>query len=167
MYKQLLIYILMFLFAQILYANNYKTRYAENIKRNDATITTIAGVINYVCPKLTSQKSQCDANDPVQSALNIEAQILGGGSLDDFDEMEEEEQDALLTQNGLVHVGAAKQFLDAVLQFKQHYPYRAKAKTFAKKQKWKDAFLHEEQAFQYLVKTASRGIFAKKMLDGE
>jgi len=54
-----------------------------------------------------------------------------------------------------------------VEQFKPHFGYRAKAKELAAKNEWQDAFLNEEMAFQYLVKCASRGIFAKKLVDGE
>jgi hypothetical protein len=59
------------------------------------------------------------------------------------------------------------QFFDAVEQFKGHFPYRAEAQKAAAAGNSDDAFLNEEMAWQYLVKCASRGIFAKKMVDGE
>jgi len=74
-------------------------------------------------------------------------------------------KDAVMPE--LLNKKAALQFWDAVEQFKLHYPYREKAKKAADQGSWYDAFLNEEMAWQYLVKCASRGIFAKKIVDGE
>jgi len=37
---------------------NYKLNYQEKVKQNDGTIAIIAGVINYVCPKLVPRFHQ-------------------------------------------------------------------------------------------------------------
>ena len=57
------------------------------------------------------------------------------------------------------------QFADAVEQFKQHYPLRERAKDYAKKGDYSNAYGYEEYAFQYLVKTATHGIAAKNIVD--
>ena len=72
-----------------------------------------------------------------------------------------------LKKKGILHAAAAMQFYDAVDQFKLHFPERDAAQKLAKKGKWKEASIREEMAWQYLVKCASRGIFSKKMVDGE
>jgi hypothetical protein len=82
-----------------------------------------------------------------------------------WDKEEDDIEDAKMPE--LLNKKAALQFWDAVEQFKQHYPWREKAKGYADKGAWQDAFLNEEMAWQYLVKCASRGIFAKKIVDGE
>jgi len=82
-----------------------------------------------------------------------------------WDKEEDDIEDAEMPE--LLNKKAALQFWDAVEQFKLHFPYRAKAKKAGEKGEWENAFLNEEMAWQYLVKCASRGIFAKKIVDGE
>ncbi|MBF0239072.1 MAG: hypothetical protein HQM12_15340 [SAR324 cluster bacterium] len=146
-------------------ADEFKGKYEDKVKENDATIGVIAGVINYVCPKLVDASTKiCNAKDPVGSAVGIQKQM---GDIDELDAMDNKEQAAFLKKQKILHVDAAMQFWDAVEQFKQHYPLRAKAQELAKAGKYQDALLNEEMAWQYLVKTASRGIFAQKMVDGK
>jgi len=145
--------------------NDYKSTHEAKVKVNDDTIGVIIGVINYVCPKLIDPSVNiCNPDDPVGSAVAIQKQM---GDIDELDELDPDELEITLKQRQILHVGAALQFYDAVEQFKLHYPFRAKAIEFAKKGQWYDAQLNEEQAWQYLVKTANRGILAKKMVDGE
>ncbi len=142
---------------------DYKVSYEAKVKENDATIGVIAGVINYVCPKLIPASSAgkiCNADDPVGSAVGVQKYMETN-----WDKEEDDIEDANMPE--LLNKKAALQFWDAVEQFKSHFGYRAKAKELAGKEKWQDAFLNEEMAFQYLVKCASRGIFAKKLVDGE
>ncbi len=142
-------------------AENYEADYNAKSKQNDATIAIIAGVINYVCPRLVPASTKiCYAKDPVGSAVGIQKYM---GKY--WDPEEDDIEDAKMPK--LLNKTAALQFWDAVEQFKEHMPYRAKAKEMAAKEKWYDAFLNEEMAWQYLVKCASRGIFAKKIVDGE
>ncbi len=142
-----------------------KAKYQEKVGVNDATIGVIAGVINYVCPKLVDPSlGICNAADPVGSAVGVQKQM---GDLDELDELDSDELAEELAERKILHVDAAMQFYDAVEQFKLHYPLRATAKKLATEGDWDGAFLNEEMAWQYLVKTASRGIFAKKMVDGE
>ena len=82
-----------------------------------------------------------------------------------WDKEEDDIEDAEMPE--LLNKKAAFQFWDAVEQFKLHFPYRDKAKKAAEQGEWQDALLNEEMAWQYLVKCASRGIFAKKIVDGE
>ena len=152
-------------FANIGLAEDFKKKYEEKVKVNDETIGVIAGVINYVCPKIVDQSTNiCNEKDPVGSAVGIQKQM---GDIEELDELDEEELAEELTDNKILHVAASMQFYDAVEQFKMHYPLRKNAKELAEKGDWEGAFLREEMAWQYLVKTASRGIFAKKMVDGE
>lgn len=152
-------------FACTGFADDYKKKYESKVKENDATIGVVAGVINYVCPKLVDASTKiCNDQDPVGSAVGIQKQM---GDIEDLDEMTEDELQEELTENDVLHVPAAMQFYDAVEQFKMHYPLRADGKKLADAGDWEGAFLREEMAWQYLVKTASRGIFAKKMVDGE
>jgi len=54
---------------------DYKANYTAKVKQNDATIGVIAGVINYVCPKLipaSSVTTICNPEDPVGSAVGIQ-----------------------------------------------------------------------------------------------
>ncbi len=142
---------------------DYKANYEAKVKENDATIGVIAGVINYVCPKLIPASSAgtiCNEKDPVGSAVGVQKYMETN-----WDKEEDDIEDAVMPE--LLSKKAALQFWDAVEQFKPHFGYRAKAKELAGKQEWQDAFLNEEMAFQYLVKCASRGIFAKKIVDGE
>ncbi len=142
---------------------DYKASYEAKVKENDATIGVIAGVINYVCPKLIPASSAdkiCNPEDPVGSAVGVQKYMETN-----WDKEEDDIEDADMPE--LLNKTAALQFWDAVEQFKPHFGYRAKAKELAEKQQWQDAFLNEEMAFQYLVKCASRGIFAKKLVDGE
>lgn len=144
---------------------SYQPKYEAKVKENDATIGVIAGVINYVCPKIVDASTGiCNPKDPVGSAVGIQKQM---GDIEELDEYDDVEVAEVLAERKILHKDAAMQFYDAVEQFKLHYPYREKAKKAAGEGKWKDALLSEEQAWQYLVKTASRGIFAKKMVDGE
>ncbi len=142
---------------------DFSASYEAKVKENDATIGVIAGVINYVCPKLIPASSVgkiCNADDPVGSAVGVQKYMETN-----WDKEEDDIEDADMPE--LLNKKAALQFWDAVEQFKPHFGYRAKAKELAGKQQWQDAFLNEEMAFQYLVKCASRGIFAKKLVDGE
>jgi hypothetical protein len=142
-------------------AENYKLKYQEKVKQNDATIGIIAGVINYVCPRLVPASTKiCNPDDPVGSAVGVKKYME-----QNWDKEEDDIEDAEMPE--LLNKKAALQFWDAVEQFKLHYPYREKAKKAAEKGDWYDAFLNEEMAWQYLVKCASRGIFAKKIVDGE
>jgi len=140
---------------------NYELDYQEKVKQNDATIAIIAGVINYVCPKLVPASTNiCNPDDPVGSAVGVQKYME-----QDWDKEEDDIEDAQMPE--LLNKKAALQFWDAVEQFKLHFPYREKAKEAAEQGNWQDALLNEEMAWQYLVKCASRGIFAKKIVDGE
>ncbi|RLA64566.1 MAG: hypothetical protein DRQ88_00470 [Epsilonproteobacteria bacterium] len=143
-------------------------KYLKKVQVNDETIVTIAGVINYVCPKLVKNASKlCNKKDPVGSAVAFQKQLLGKGTIEDLDDLDDDDLKKTLKKRKILHKEGAMQFYDAVEQFKKHFAPRKKAKAFALKSKWKEASLHEEMAWQYLVKCASRGIFAKKMVDGE
>jgi len=140
---------------------NYELKYQEKVKQNDGTIGVIAGVINYVCPKLVPASTNiCNPDDPVGSAVGVQKYME-----QNWDKEEDDIEDADMPE--LLNKKAALQFWDAVEQFKQHYPWREKAKKAAEQDDWYNAFLNEEMAWQYLVKCASRGIFAKKIVDGE
>jgi len=140
---------------------NWELKYQEKVKQNDGTISIIAGVINYVCPKLVPDTTKiCNPDDPVGSAVGVQKYME-----QNWDKEEDDIEDAVMPE--LLNKKAALQFWDAVEQFKLHYPYREKAKKAADQGSWYDAFLNEEMAWQYLVKCASRGIFAKKIVDGE
>lgn len=146
-------------------ANDYKKSYEDKVKTNDETISVIAGVINYICPKLVDASTNiCNAKDPVGSAVGIQKQM---GDIEELDELDEDELAEELEDKQILHAAAALQFYDAVEQFKLHYPLREDAKKLAEQGDWQGASMREEMAWQYLVKTASRGIFAKKMVDGE
>lgn len=148
-------------FAGVGVAKSYKDDYQAKVKQNDATIGVIAGVINYVCPRLVKKQTGiCNPKDPVGSAVGVQKLMEK-----DWDKEEDDIEDAEMV--GILNKTAALQFWDAVEQFKLHYPYRAEAKKLAKQGNWEQAFLNEEMAFQYLVKCASRGIFSKKLVDGE
>ena len=135
------------------------------MKVNDQTIGVIAGVINYVCPKLVDPSlGICNPKDPVGTAVAIQKQM---GDLEELDELDSDELEEELSDRKILHVDASMQFFDAVEQFKGHFPYREAARKAAAAGDWDEAFLNEEMAWQYLVKCASRGIFAKKMADGE
>lgn len=151
-------------FASLSLADNQK-RYQDKVKVNDETIGVIAGVINYICPKLVDASTNiCNPKDPVGSAVGIQKQM---GDIEELDELDKDELAEELSEKKVLHVEAAMQFYDAVEQFKLHYPLRDKAKKAAEQGDWSTAAMSEEMAWQYLVKTASRGIFAKKMVDGE
>jgi hypothetical protein len=140
---------------------NYKLDYQAKVKQNDGTIGIIAGVINYVCPRLVPASTQiCNPDDPVGSAVGVQKYME-----QNWDKEEDDIEDADMPE--LLNKKAALQFWDAVEQFKLHYPYREKAAKAAEQGEWQDALLNEEMAWQYLVKCASRGIFAKKIVDGE
>jgi len=140
---------------------NYKLDYQAKVKQNDGTIGIIAGVINYVCPKLVPASTKiCNPDDPVGSAVGVQKYME-----QNWDKEEDDIEDAEMPE--LLNKKAALQFWDAVEQFKLHFPYREKAKEAAAQGDWQDALLNEEMAWQYLVKCASRGIFAKKIVDGE
>ncbi|MBF0290125.1 MAG: hypothetical protein HQM14_20095 [SAR324 cluster bacterium] len=142
-----------------------KKSYEDKVKVNDETIGVIAGVINYICPKLVDASTNiCNPKDPVGSAVGIQKQM---GDIEDLDMLDREELADELAEKKIIHVEASMQFYDAVEQFKLHYPLREKAKKAAEQGDWSSAAVSEEMAWQYLVKTASRGIFAKKMVDGE
>ena len=155
---------LLTVFSQSAWADA-KSDYEKKVKVNNDTIGVIAGVINYVCPKLVdSSLNICNAKDPVGSAVGVQKVM---GEIEELDDMDPNELIEELTDRKVLHVDAAMQFYDAVEQFKLHYPLRASAKEAAGKGNWEAAARSEEMAWQYLVKTASRGIFAKKMVDGE
>jgi len=140
---------------------NYKLEYQAKVKQNEGTIAIIAGVINYVCPKLVPASTKiCNPDDPVGSAVGVQKYMEQNWNKDE-DDIEDAKMPELLNKK------AALQFWDAVEQFKEHIPYREKAKKAAEKGDWQNALLNEEMAWQYLVKCASRGIFAKKIVDGE
>ncbi len=140
---------------------DYMLDYQAKVKQNDGTIGIIAGVINYVCPRLVPASTQiCNPDDPVGSAVGVQKYME-----QNWDKEEDDIEDADMPE--LLNKKAALQFWDAVEQFKLHFPYRAKAKEAAEQGNWQDALLNEEMAWQYLVKCASRGIFAKKIVDGE
>jgi len=142
-------------------AEGYKMKYEAKVTQNDETIGVIAGVINYVCPKLVPASTQiCKPEDPVGSAVGVQKYME-----QNWDKEEDDIEDAEMPE--LLNKTAALQFWDAVEQFKQHYPWRERAKKASEKAEWENAFLNEEMAWQYLVKCASRGIFAKKIVDGE
>lgn len=144
---------------------DFQARYKAKVKENDDTIKVIADVINYVCPKLVEASTKiCKKEDPVGSAVGVQKQM---GELDELDGMDEKTLQTTLKQRKILHTKAAMQFYDAVEQFKKHYPDRENAKKMAAEGKWQDALLHEEMAWQGLVKTADRGIFSKKMVDGQ
>jgi len=149
--------------GNVMAAEDYKANYEAKVKQNDATIGIIAGVINYVCPKLIPASNSakiCNPKDPVGSAVGVQKYME-----QNWDKEEDDIEDAKMPE--LLNKKAALQFWDAVEQFKLHFPYRAKAKKAAEKGDWYNAFLNEEMAWQYLVKCASRGIFSKKIVDGE
>jgi hypothetical protein len=142
-------------------AENYKSNYYAKVKQNDSTIGIIAGVINYVCPRLVPASTKiCNPEDPVGSAVGVQKYME-----QNWDKEEDDIEDAEMPE--LLNKKAALQFWDAVEQFKLHFSYREKAKKAAEQGEWKNALLNEEMAWQYLVKCASRGIFAKKIVDGE
>ncbi|MBF0279689.1 MAG: hypothetical protein HQM13_17965 [SAR324 cluster bacterium] len=152
-------------FASMSWAEDFKKKYEEKVKVNNDTIGVIAGVINYVCPKIVDASTKiCNEKDPVGSAVGIQKQM---GEIEDLDELDESELEEELSSKKILHVPAAMQFYDAVEQFKMHYPLREDASKLAEKGDWEGASLREEMAWQYLVKTASRGIFAKKMVDNQ
>jgi len=151
----------LYLAGNVTASEDYRLKYQEKVKQNDATIGVIAGVINYVCPKLVPASTKiCNPDDPVGSAVGVQKYME-----QNWDKEEDDIEDAQMPE--LLNKKAALQFWDAVEQFKQHYPYREKGKNAAEKDEWQDAFLNEEMAWQYLVKCASRGIFAKKIVDEE
>jgi hypothetical protein len=122
-----------------------KESYEAKVKENDATIVVIAGVINEICPKIAPPGSAlCNTQDAVKKAVELAKHIDEGKPVQSRT--------------------AADQFWDAVEQFKQHYPLRDKARDFAKKGDFKNAFGYEEYAFQYLVKAATHGIAAKNLV---
>ncbi len=154
---------LLCLVGSVMAAEDYKANYEKKVKQNDDTIGVIAGVINYVCPKLIPAASAgkiCNAKDPVGSAVGVQKYMETN-----WNKEEDDIEDAKMPE--LLNKTAALQFWDAVEQFKSHFPYRETAKKAAAKEDWYNAFLNEEMAWQYLVKCASRGIFAKKIVDGE
>jgi len=52
---------------------NWELKYQEKVKQNDGTISIIAGVINYVCPKLVPDTTKiCNPDDPVGSAVGVQ-----------------------------------------------------------------------------------------------
>ncbi|MFH2130096.1 MAG: hypothetical protein ABIK68_06955 [bacterium] len=153
--------ITLFFAATLSAAEDYQLSYQAKVKQNDGTIAIIAGVINYVCPRLVPESTKiCNPSDPVGSAVGVQKYMEK-----DWNKAEDDIEDAKMPE--LLNKKAALQFWDAVEQFKEHYPYRAKARKLAEEGKWQDAFLNEEMAWQYLVKCASRGIFSKKIVDGE
>ena len=81
---------------------DHKANYEKKVKVNDETIGVIAGVINYVCPKLVDSSTNiCDTKDPVTSAVKFQEQLLGGKgkTIDDLDDLEVVERD--LEQAGI------------------------------------------------------------------
>ena len=135
-----------------------KAGYEAKVKTNDHYVGVVAGVVNTLCPMiLTNPKKVCNKKDPVGSALGIQKVMLMG--FDDLDDVDEDKMARKVT-----HVGAALQFFDAVEQFKGFFGPKKAAAAAAKKGNWKEASISEELAWQYIVKTASRAMFAKSML---
>ena len=111
-----------------------EAKYLKKYKVNDETIVTIAGVINYVCPKLVKNASKiCNKKDPVGSAVAFQKQLLGKGTIDDLDDLDDDELKKTLKKRKILHKEGAMQFYDAVEQFKKHFAPRKKAKAFALK----------------------------------
>jgi len=135
-------------FASSALAAGEKEKYEAKVKENNDTIGVIASVINYVCPKIAPADSKiCDGDDPVKKAVALATHIDEGKPVQ--------------------HKAAGDQFVDAVDHFKQHYPLRDKARDFAKKGDFANAYGYEEYAFQYLVKVATQGLLAKNMVDAK
>jgi len=104
-------------------AAGYKDDYNAKVKQNNATIGVIAGVINYVCPRLVPDSTNiCKPKDPVGSAVGVQKYMEKN-----WDREEDDIEDAEMPA-GLKNKTAALQFWDAVEQFKLHYGYRATAK---------------------------------------
>ena len=79
-------------FSGIAIAENYKANYNAKVKQNNATIGVIAGVINYICPKLVPNSGKiCNPEDPVGSAVGIQKYME-----QDWDKEEDDIEDAKL-----------------------------------------------------------------------
>ena len=137
---------------------NYKLAYQAKVKQNDGTIGIIAGVINYVCPKLVPVSTKiCNPDEPVGSAVGVQKYME-----QNWDKEEDDIEDAKMPE--LLNKKAALQFWDAVEQFKLHFPYREKAKKAAEQGAWQDALLNEEMAWQYLVQMRpAEGFLPRKL----
>ena len=113
-------------------AEDYQMKYDAKVKQNDDTIGVIAGVINYVCPKLVPASTNiCNPKDPVGSAVGVQKYME-----QNWDKEEDDIEDAKMPE--LLNEKAAFQFWDAVEQFKQHYPWREK--TGCRKRRMGDGF---------------------------
>ena len=135
-----------------------KADYQKKVKTNDYYVGVVAAVVNILCPKLVNDTKICNPKDPVGSAVAIQTVMMGG--VKDIDDREDEDIAKVVT-----NLDAAMQFYDAVEQFKGFLQYKGVAGKFAKKRRWTDATMAEEQAWQHIVKTASRAKFAAKMLN--
>jgi len=92
---------------------NYKLDYQAKVQQNDATIGIIAGVINYVCPRLVPASTKiCNPDDPVGSAVGVQKYME-----QNWDKEEDDIEDAEMPE--LLNKKAALQFWDAVEQFKR------------------------------------------------
>ena len=99
--------LLMSMLTQVTWADA-RANYEEKVNANDQTIGVIAGVINYVCPKLVDPSvGICNPKDPVGSAVAIQKQM---GDLDELDELDQEELEEELTDRKILHVDASMQF---------------------------------------------------------
>ena len=89
-------------------ADEFKAKYFGKKNQNNATIGVIAGVINYVCPRLVPASTNiCNPKDPVGSAVGVQ-KYMG----QNWDPEEDDIEDADLPK--LLHLDAALQFWDAV-----------------------------------------------------
>jgi hypothetical protein len=134
-----------------------KADYEKKVKTNDFYVGVVAAVINGLCPKLVKDKSVCNDKKPVETAVAIQKVMLSGKQ--DVDDVDEDVLAAKFNS-----VDAAFQFYDAVEQFKLFLGQKTENGKYAKAKNWKKATIGEEQAWQYIVKVASRAAFAAKMV---
>ena len=130
--------------------DGHRGSYESKIKQVDDTIVTIDGMIRKIClGAISALKASC-ASKKIPKVLVDEIYKY---ITDDEKPVENRK--------------STEQLVDAIEQFNQHYEFRAKAKELAVKGQYKDAFLREEFAYQYLIKAATRAVFANKMLTGD
>ncbi|PCI25197.1 MAG: hypothetical protein COB67_11055 [SAR324 cluster bacterium] len=134
-----------------------KADYEKKVKTNEFYVGVVAAVINGLCPKLVVDASVCNPKDPVGTAVGIQNVMLHGE--EDIDDVDED-----LIEQSVHNIDAAFQFYDAVEQFKGFLGQKADNAKYAAAGDWKNATIGEEQAWQYIVKTASRSAFAADML---
>lgn len=134
-----------------------KADYEKKVATNVFYVGVVAAVINGLCPNLVKDSSICNTKDPVGSAIAIQTVMLSGQ--EDIDDVDE---DVIAAK--VYSVDAAFQFYDAVEQFKLFLGQKADNAKYAKAGDWQNATIGEEQAWQYIVKVASRAAFAAKMV---